>query len=580
MQMIGGLAMKNRLQRYFALTDKGINNALKASIYSLLKFFSFVLPPMLVFMFLQDMISGSLRHPAVYVGALAGITAVMYLILSKEYTFCYDVTYEESADLRIDLANKFRKLPLSYFSTHNLSDLSQTVMMDVNNIEMAISHALPQGIGFFYFFLLVTIALVINSPILGLTVTLPIWLSIVIMILTGNLQTRQASRYYARLLENASGFQEAFEMQQEIKSYSMQDAVENEVYKKLDDTEKIHIRAEFTMAVASSLISLLPYLAPVLTAIIGAILYSEGSLSLLYYVGYLMAATNIASQYTVLNEFLLMFFYFKDSFRRIRELRGEKVQEGEDLPIPHYDVCLSNVEFGYGENKVIKGVSIHAKQGEVTALVGPSGCGKTTVLRLISRLYDYDSGEITVGGTDIKKISTDALFEKISIVFQNVELFNQSVMENIRIGRKTATDEEVLQAARLANVDKFVENLPDGYDTLIGENGSKLSGGERQRISIARAFLKNAPIILLDEISASIDVENEMEIQNSINRLIADKTVIVISHRLKSIEKADQIVVLDDGKVESVGTHEELLLRSKVYRSMVEKSSLAEAYIY
>lgn len=572
--------MKNKLQRYFALTDKGIGNALKASLFSFLKFFSFVLPPSLVFLFLQDFVSGSLRPLTVYLGILAGIMVVMYLILSKEYTFSYDVTYEESADLRIDIANKFRKLPLSYFSTHNLSDLSQTVMMDVNNIEMTISHALPQGIGFFYFFILITLMLVINSPILGLTATLPIWFSMLIMVLTGNLQTKLVSKYYARLLENASKFQEAFEMQQEIKSYSMQDAVEEEVSAKLSDTEKIHIRSEFTMAITSSLIALLPYLAPILTAIVGASLYLNGSVPLLYYVGYLMAATNIASQYTVLNEFLLMFFYFKDSFKRIRELRNEKVQEGEDIEVSQYDVRLKNVEFDYGRNKVIKNLDLHAKQGEVTALVGPSGCGKTTVLRLISRLYDYDDGEITIGGTDIKKISTDALFQKISIVFQNVELFNQSIMENIRIGRKGATDEEVLEAARLANVDKIVEKMPDGYATLIGENGSKLSGGERQRISIARAFLKNAPIILLDEISASIDVENEMEIQNSINRLIADKTVIVISHRMRSIEKASKIIVMNDGRVESEGTHEELLKKSKVYRSMVEKSALAEGYVY
>lgn len=572
--------MKSKIQRYFALTDKGINNALKASVYSFLKFFSFILPPMLVFLFLQDCVSGSLRPLTVYIGILAGIMVAMYLILSKEYTFCYDVTYEESADLRIDIANKFRKLPLSYFSTHNLSDLSQTVMMDVNNIELTISHALPQGLGFFYFFVIVTIALIANNPILGLTVTGPIWLAGILMVLTRNLQTKFVGKYYERLLENSAKFQEAFEMQQEIKSYSLQEAVEREVCEKLDDTERVHLRAEFTMAVVGSTISVLPYFAPVLTAIIGASLYANGSVSLLYYVGYLMAATNISSQYSVLNEFLLMFFYFRSSFKRIRDLRNERVQEGEALEISGCDIRLKDVTFGYGDHRVIKGVNLTARQGEVTALVGPSGCGKTTILRLISRLYDYDGGEITVGGTDIKTISAECLFEKISVVFQNVELFDRSILENIRIGRKDATDEEVIEAARLANVDKIVEKLPDGYRTMIGENGSKLSGGERQRISIARAFLKNAPIILLDEMSASIDVENEMEIQESINRLIADKTVIVISHRLKSVEKADKIVVVNDGGVECEGTHEELLKSSPTYRSMVEKSTLTEQYVY
>ena len=241
---------------------------------------------------------------------------------------------------------------------------------------------------------------------------------------------------------------------------------------------------------------------------------------------------------------------------------------------------FDNVEFQYGDNKVIKGLSFVAKQNEVTAIVGPSGCGKTTVLRLVSRLYDYDKGMISLGGHDIKNISTKSLFDKISIVFQNVELFDCSVMENIRMGRKGASDEEVMTAAKLANVEEIVAKLPNGYNTLIGENGSKLSGGERQRISIARAFLKDAPIILLDEISASLDVENEMEIQDSLNKLIENKTVIIISHRLKSIEKADKIVVMKDGVLDSEGGHDDLLAKSNLYRSMVEKSRLTEEYVY
>ena len=255
-------------------------------------------------------------------------------------------------------------------------------------------------------------------------------------------------------------------------------------------------------------------------------------------------------------------------------------QKGLEKDISKFDICLKDVEFKYVDNKVINGVSFTAKQNEVTAIVGPSGCGKTTILRLLSRLYDYDKGSITIGGEDIKAISTKSLYKNISIVFQNVELFNTSIMENIRMGRKGATDEEVLEAARLANVDKIVESLPDGYNTIIGENGSKLSGGERQRISIARAFLKDAAIILLDEISASLDVENEMEIQNSINKLIENKTVIIVSHRMKSVEKADKIIVMNEGKVESIGRHDELLKNSDLYKEMVKKSQQTEKHIY
>lgn len=572
--------MKYKIQKYFSLTDKGMKNTLKAARFSFLKFVSFIFPPMLVFMFLQDYLNNTLRPLTVYMGILVCIVLVMYFIIANEYKLSYDVTYEESVDLRINMANKLRKLPLSYFSKHNLSDLSQTIMHDVNNVEMTISHAIPQGLGFLYFFILITIMMVLANPIMGLMVTVPIWLTIGMMFLTKNIQLQHISKYYYRLLDNAAAFQEAFELQQEIKSYSLQDEVEKDVLKKLEDTEKIHIKAEFKMAAISSLVGLLPYTAPVLTAIFGAVKFSNGSLPLLYYVGYLMAATNISAQYAALNEYLLMMFFFKDSFKRIGELQNQKIQKGVDEDIKSFDVSLENVGFAYGDNNVINNVTFVAKQGEVTALVGPSGCGKTTILRLISRLYDYDSGKITIGGKDIKNISTKSLFENISIVFQNVDLFNTSVFENIRVGRKDATDQEVMEAARLANVDKIVEKLPNGFDTMIGENGSKLSGGERQRISIARAFLKNAPIILLDEISASIDVENEMEIQNSINKLIANKTVIVISHRLKSIEKANKIVVMNSGKVDNQGIHEKLLEESKVYNSMVKKSELTDVYVY
>ncbi len=572
--------MKARIQKYFALTDQGINNTIKASIFSFLKFFSFTFSPILVFMFLQDYLRGELKSLTIYMAILTTVVVIMYFILRKEYILTYDTTYEESTALRENIANQFKRLPLSYFSKHNLSDLSQTIMMDVNNIEMVISHALPQGIGFLYFFILISVLMILSVPLMGLAVVVPIWLAMFIMFFTGRAQTSGVRKYYKTLLENAASFQEAFEMQQEIKSYSMQGQVEKDVSKKLEDSEKIHIKAEFTMAFMSFLIGLLPYLAPVFTAVIGAMLFTKGEINILYYVGYLMAATTISSQYAAVNEYILMALFFEDSFKRIRELREEKIQEGVDKKLENFEVEMRNVSFSYGNNKVINNVSFIAKQGEVTALVGPSGCGKTTILRLISRLYDYDSGMICIGGEDIKKISTESLFENISIVFQKVELFNNSILENIRIGRKDASDEEVILAAKLANVDKIVEKLPDGYHTVIGENGSKLSGGERQRISIARAFLKDAPIILLDEISASLDVENEMEIQNSINKLIKDKTVIIISHRLKSVEKADQIIVMNDGVIDSKGAHEEVLKLSEIYSAMIKKSELTDSYVY
>ncbi|WP_078142751.1 ABC transporter ATP-binding protein, partial [Streptococcus pneumoniae] len=254
---------------------------------------------------------------------------------------------------------------------------------------------------------------------------------------------------------------------------------------------------------------------------------------------------------------------------------------GDDYSLKKFDIDLKDVEFAYNKDaKVLNGVSFKAKQGEVTALVGASGCGKTTILKLISRLYDYDKGQILIDGKDIKEISTESLFDKVSIVFQDVVLFNQSVMENIRIGKQDASDEEVKRAAKLANCTDFIEKMDKGFDTVIGENGAELSGGERQRLSIARAFLKEAPILILDEITASLDVNNEKKIQESLNNLVKDKTVVIISHRMKSIENADKIVVLQNGRVESEGKHEELLQKSKIYKNLIEKTKMAEEFIY
>ena len=572
--------MKEKIQRHFSLTDTGTNNLFKAARTSFCKYLTFMLPPMLVFTFLRDFTNNQLNSLYFYLLLLVAMGVLMYLVVAREYKLTYDVTYEESANLRVELARKIKDLPLSYFSTHNLSDLSQTVMMDVSNIEMAISHAVPETMGFLVFFVIVSIMLCLGNLVLGLCVVLPIWLALALMFISKKMQTRNVKKYYERLLDNANSFQEAFEMQQEIKSYSMQDKIRKDVVEKLTDTEKLHISAEFTMAIMSGVIGILPFIGPVLVAVFGANFFSNGNISLLYYVGYLMAATTISHNYANLSEFILMMFYFEDSYGRIRDLRDVPSQKGLEKGISKFDICFKDVEFKYVDNKVINGVSFTAKQNEVTAIVGPSGCGKTTILRLLSRLYDYDKGSITIGGEDIKEISTKSLYKNISIVFQNVELFNTSIMENIRMGRKGATDEEVLRAAKLANVDKIIESLPDGYNTIIGENGSKLSGGERQRISIARAFLKDAAIILLDEISASLDVENEMEIQNSINKLIENKTVIIVSHRMKSVEKADKIIVMNEGKVESVGRHDELLKNSILYKEMVKKSQQTEKHIY
>lgn len=348
----------------------------------------------------------------------------------------------------------------------------------------------------------------------------------------------------------------------------------------MDESEKIHLKVEQGSLFVMGLSSALGFVSIAVVSFVGISLILSGEIDILYLLGYLMAAIKIKDIFDLSKEGLLEVFYIDPSVERIREIKETKIQEGKDVELNMFDIVFKNVAFSYDDNQVLKDISFTAKQGEVTALVGASGSGKTSILRLISRLYDYDKGQILIDGKDIKNISTDSLFKKISIVFQDVTLFNSSILENIRIGKKDASDEEVVKAATLANCMDFINKLPNGLDTVIGENGSELSGGERQRLSIARAFLKDAPILILDEISASLDVDNEKKIQESLNNLIKDKTVVIISHRMKSIENADKIVVLENGRVESEGKHEELLQKSKVYKNLIEKTKMAEEFIY
>ncbi|MFC2603725.1 MAG: ABC transporter ATP-binding protein, partial [Treponema sp.] len=357
--------------------------------------------------------------------------------------------------------------------------------------------------------------------------------------------------------------------------------VKQKLIKEVQDGEKMHIPVELAQALPTTTANSILVFMIGFTLLFGVPMLLNGEVSLLFLLGYIIAAAKIKDAVSGLYMNLAEIMYIDSRIKRIKELREVKIQSGEKAELKTYNIEFKDVEFSYNaDRKVINGLSFTAKQGEVTALVGPSGCGKTSVLRLMSRLYDYDKGQILIDGKDIAKIDTDSLFDKISIVFQDVMLFNTTVMENIRIGNKNATDDEVKEAARLANCSEFIESLPDSYNTVIGENGSKLSGGERQRLSIARAFLKNAPIIILDEISASLDVENEMKIQESLNTLIKNKTVVIISHRLKSVENADKIIVLDNGILNAEGTHKQLMENSALYRNMIKKSGMTEVYTY
>lgn len=570
--------MKKWIKKSFSVTNMGASNIFKAIFASLLVNISSFLPLILIILYLNKIIS----NIYVYVILSIILLILLYISLSNEYDKLYNITYNESANLRIDIGKKLSKLPLAYFSKKNLSDLSQTIMSDIAKMEHAISHSLAQTISFIIFFVVTTIGIFFFNIKMGLALSFPFVINVILLFMSKKIQVKKHTKYYNILRENAQAFQETIELQQEIQSMGMQDEVNKGLYKKMDDTEVVHFDVEASITALLSAMNLLMFISLGVIILVGTNLYLNHEISIMSIVCLMIIALKLNEGAILVTLNISELFYIDARVKRLKEIRNTKIQEGEDKKLKTFDVTLKNVSFRYEdkEKEVLENISFTAKQNEVTALVGKSGCGKSTLLKLIARLYDYDSGEILIDNYDIKKISTSSLFKHISVVFQDVMLFNSSILENVRIGNLSASDEEVKNALTLANCDEFIQKLPQGYNTVIGENGVNLSGGQRQRISIARAFLKNASIILLDEISSSLDVYNETKIQESLQRLIKDKTVIIVSHRIKSIENADKILVLDEGKVVGEGKHNELLKSCKTYKNLVDKVNLTEKFKY
>ena len=566
--------MLKKLQRRFALSEQGAKDLIKGYIACAFQNISFMFPVWILYLLVADMFSGvspASRAPAY----LAGCAACVLLIIITtyfQYNATYFATYKESGVRRITLAETLRKIPLSFFGKKDLADLTSTIMADCTFLEQSFSHFVPELFGSIASTVIVGIALLIYNPVLAAAALWVLPVSFLIVALSSKVQEKLNQKSMDAKMASADGIQECIETLSDLKSNNAQYRYLRVLEKKIRAVEKRLVITELGTAVFVVSAGLCLKLGIATVALTGSSLLVQGKLSVLDFFMFLLVVSRLYDPLQSALQNLAAIISTNTNVSRMNEILDHPLQTGSKaLTNNGCDIAFENVRFAYNTGEaVLKDVSFTAKQGQVTALVGPSGGGKTTVSRLAARFWDINSGRITVGSMDISKIDPETLMSLYSIVFQDVTLFNNTIMENIRLGRKDATDEEVLAAAKLANVDEFALRLPDKWNSMIGENGCELSGGERQRISIARAFLKDAPIILMDEATASLDVENETLIQTALSRLIKDKTVLIIAHRMRTVAGADKIVVLKDGVVAEQGAPQELMKANGIFSHMVK----------
>ncbi|WP_138268482.1 ABC transporter ATP-binding protein [Anaerofustis stercorihominis] len=562
------------LQRRFALSRQGAIDLIKGCIACVAQDLSFMFPVGLLYYFVIDTMNGGVTGNRIvfYIIGVLVCLCLIFIATWFQYNTTYLATYVESGVRRISLAEQLRKIPLSFFGKKDLADLTNSIMGDCATLETTFSHYVPALAGSLISTTLISLGLFIYDWRMALAAVWVLPIAFAITFFSARIQEYFNKKSVAANVALESGVQECIECLQDLKSNNAEKSYLRKLDKKIDHVEKRHIITELGTAlfVVSSTLILKFGIATV--ALVGSTLLIRGEIDIPLFFMFLLVASRLYAPLEGALQNLAAVISSKTNINRMNEIFDQPIQTGNNrLSNKGYDIVFDHVGFAYhtGET-VLKDVSFTAKQGEVTALVGPSGGGKTTVSRLAARFWDINKGKITVGGMDISKIEPETLLSLYSIVFQDVTLFNNTIMENIRIGRKDATDEEVLAAAKLANCEEFAMKLPDGYNSMIGENGCELSGGERQRISIARAFLKNSPIILLDEATASLDAENETLIQAALSKLIKDKTVLVIAHRMRTVSNADKVVVLSDGYVAEQGTPENLMNTGKIYPHMVK----------
>lgn len=571
------MSMIKAIQRKTASSEKGAKGLVKGIIACAFQNLAFMLPTSLLYFLVADMLDGGVTGGRIrfYLGGIAVCFALILLTTWFQYNNTYFTTYEESGKRRLGLAERLRKLPLSFFGKRDLADLTSTIMADCEVLEKTCSHFISGLFGSLISTTIISVGLFAFDWRMALAALWVIPVSVLIVLLSYKIQDKTQAKTMAVKMACADGIQEYIETVRDLKANNAERNYLKGLSGKIKNVEKQNLKAELTNAVFVTGAGMVLKLGIASVAIVGAALLVNGSLIALTFFMFLLVASRLYDPMQAALQNLAAIIAMRTNVARMNEILDYPVQTGsETLTNNGCDIEFNHVGFFYNTGEtVLKDVSFTAKQGEVTALIGPSGGGKTTVSRLAARFWDNGTGKITVGGMDISKIDPEKLMSLYSIVFQDVTLFDNTIMENIRLGKKGATDEEVLAAARLANVDEFAEKLPDTWNTNIGENGSELSGGERQRISIARAFLKDAPIILLDEATASLDVENETLIQTALSRLIKNKTVLVIAHRMRTVAGADKIVVLKGGVVAEQGSPDELYRRGGIYRHMFNLQS-------
>lgn len=563
-------------RRKYALTDQGVQNTKKGTFWTVVVNLVVMGGVSILYLLMSEFMGtltdgNALPGTALFIGLL-----ILFLILSfvthlQQYKATYGLVYNEVKTTRLGLAERLRKLPLGYFGKRDLADLTETIMGDVNRMEHVWSHVLGYLYGAYISTAIIAVCLLVYDWRLAIACLWGVPVAFGLLFGSRKMAERNAERTKKAAVRVSDGIQEALENVREIRATNQEEQYLRGLNQKIDEHERVTIQGELGTGLFVNGASVIMRLGVATTILVGANLILSGSIDFMLLFLFLLVITRVYAPFDQSLALIAEMFVSQVSADRMNEIYDTLTAEGAEQFEPEgHDIVFEHVDFSYDEKAVLHDVSFTAKEGEVTALVGPSGSGKSTCARLAARLWDISGGVIRVGGVDISKVDPEVLLRDYSMVFQDVVLFDDTVMENIRLGKRGATDEEVEAAAKAANCDEFVKRLPQGYHTPIGENGAKLSGGERQRISIARALLKDAPIVLLDEATASLDVENETKVQEALSRLLAGKTVLVIAHRMRTVEAADKIIVLADGRVAEEGAPADLMKKKGLYHHMVE----------